>query len=341
MADRETYSAEQVDAAVAALTDPERLKHAQEVITHAAPALQRILNQALDESGYLRAAGAQIAPVAAIADETERELAIRTLLADETRLGMLVGATIGFELARELAEPSSSIPKELTDPSWRSAGWATRRSPSRPTAGPSSSTRSCPGTRPAAASARRWPPTRSSSPTGTPTTSATPWRSPGARARPSWPSRSWRASSAGRASTSATPTSAAPWTSGVASVRLVPAWHTATSPSGTVHTPAGLVIEMGGKRIYHLGDTALFSDLALPSRRGHIDVALMCIGGHYTMDRFDAVVAAEWVKADQIIPCHFNTFPPIETDAQAFRTDVEQAGFAQVVVLEPGGTHTT
>jgi hypothetical protein len=107
MADRETYSAEQVDAAVAALTDPDRLKHAQEVITHAAPALQRILNQALDESGYLRAAGAQIAPVAAIADETERELAIRTLLAEETRLGMLVGATIGFELARELAEPSS------------------------------------------------------------------------------------------------------------------------------------------------------------------------------------------------------------------------------------------
>ena len=128
---------------------------------------------------------------------------------------------------------------------------------------------------------------------------------------------------------------------GVASVRLVPAWHTATSPNGTVHTPAGLVIEMGGKRIYHLGDTALFSDLALPARRGHIDVALMCIGGHYTMDRFDAVEAAEWVKADQIIPCHYNTFPPIETDAQAFRTDVEQAGFARVVVLEPGGTHTT
>jgi L-ascorbate metabolism protein UlaG (beta-lactamase superfamily) len=128
---------------------------------------------------------------------------------------------------------------------------------------------------------------------------------------------------------------------GIASVRLVPAWHTATSPNGTVHTPAGLVIEMGGMRIYHLGDTALFSDLALPAKRGHIDLALMCIGGHYTMDRFDAVVAAEWVRADQIIPCHYNTFPPIETDAQAFRTDVQQAGFAQVVVLEPGGTHTT
>lgn len=121
MADRATYSAEQVDAAVAALTDPERLKHAQEVITHAAPALQRILNQALDESGYLRAAGAQIAPMAAIADDRERELAIRTLLAEETRLGMLVGATIGFELARELADPTSD-PDPDPDPDSDSEG---------------------------------------------------------------------------------------------------------------------------------------------------------------------------------------------------------------------------
>jgi L-ascorbate metabolism protein UlaG (beta-lactamase superfamily) len=124
------------------------------------------------------------------------------------------------------------------------------------------------------------------------------------------------------------------------SVRLTPAWHTSTTPKGTVSTPAGLVIEIGGKRIYHLGDTALFSDLALPKRRGHIDVALMCIGGHYTMDRFDAVVAAEFVGADQIIPCHYNTFPLVETDAQAFKADVQNAGYAEVVVLEPGETHT-
>jgi L-ascorbate metabolism protein UlaG (beta-lactamase superfamily) len=126
---------------------------------------------------------------------------------------------------------------------------------------------------------------------------------------------------------------------GFASVRLTPAWHTSTTPNGLVNTPAGLVIEMGGKRIYHLGDTGLFSDLALPARRAHIDLALMCIGGHYTMDRFDAVAAAELVRADQIIPCHYNTFPPIETDAQAFKADVQQAGFAQVIVLDPGGTH--
>ena len=127
---------------------------------------------------------------------------------------------------------------------------------------------------------------------------------------------------------------------GFASVRLVPAWHTATSPKGTPHTPAGLVVEMGGKRIYHLGDTALFSDLSLVPRRGHLDVALMCIGGHYTMDRFDAVVAAEWVKADRIIPCHYDTFPPIETDVAEFKAQVESRSDSRVAVLEPGGTHS-
>jgi L-ascorbate metabolism protein UlaG (beta-lactamase superfamily) len=124
------------------------------------------------------------------------------------------------------------------------------------------------------------------------------------------------------------------------SARLTPAWHTSTTPKGTVSTPAGLVIEFGDKRIYHLGDTALFSDLALPKRRGHIDVALMCIGGHYTMDRFDAVAACELVGADQVIPCHYNTFPLVETDAQAFKSDVQNAGYAEVVVIEPGETHT-
>jgi L-ascorbate metabolism protein UlaG (beta-lactamase superfamily) len=126
---------------------------------------------------------------------------------------------------------------------------------------------------------------------------------------------------------------------GWVSVRLTPAWHTSTTPGGTVNTPAGLVIEMGDKRLYFAGDTGLFSDLALPSKRGHIDLAVLPIGGHYTMDRFDAVAAADLVKADQIIPCHYGTFPPIETDAEAFKTDVQNAGYAQVIVLEPGGTH--
>jgi L-ascorbate metabolism protein UlaG (beta-lactamase superfamily) len=67
---------------------------------------------------------------------------------------------------------------------------------------------------------------------------------------------------------------------------------------------------------------------------------LMCIGGHYTMDRFDAVEAAGMVAAKQVIPCHYNTFPPIETDAQAFKADVEAATSSQVIVLDPGESHT-
>jgi L-ascorbate metabolism protein UlaG (beta-lactamase superfamily) len=122
-------------------------------------------------------------------------------------------------------------------------------------------------------------------------------------------------------------------------VRLTPAWHTAVSPKGTPHTPAGLVIRLGERTVYHLGDTALFSDLALPGKRDDLDVALMCIGGHYTMDRHDAVAAAELVGAKTVIPCHYDTFPPIETDAQAFKRDVEARTGSSVVVLAPGESH--
>src|SRR5437588_2992112 len=129
-------------------------------------------------------------------------------------------------------------------------------------------------------------------------------------------------------------------------VKLVPAWHTSTTPKGTVNTPAGLVVNLGGKTVYHLGDTALFSDLQLVSRRDEIDVALMCIGGHYTMDRQDGVEAADLIGAHEVIPCHYDTVPPIETDPQAFKSDVEQRTSYEsrkaekVVVLQPGETHT-
>jgi L-ascorbate metabolism protein UlaG (beta-lactamase superfamily) len=58
------------------------------------------------------------------------------------------------------------------------------------------------------------------------------------------------------------------------------------------------------------------------------------------MDRTDAVDAAELIGAKTVIPCHYDTFPPIETDAEAFRSDVESATRSEVVVLEPGQTHT-
>jgi L-ascorbate metabolism protein UlaG (beta-lactamase superfamily) len=125
------------------------------------------------------------------------------------------------------------------------------------------------------------------------------------------------------------------------SVKLVPAWHTATTPNGTASTPAGLIVRFAGKTIYHLGDTCLFSDMQLIAKReGEIDLALVCIGGHYTMDRFDALEAAQLIGARAVIPCHYDTFPLIETDAEAFKADVESATGSKVVVLEPGQSHT-
>ena len=66
----------------------------------------------------------------------------------------------------------------------------------------------------------------------------------------------------------------------------------------------------------------------------------MPIGGHYTMDRFDAVTACEWIGADVVIPVHYDTFPPIESDAEAFKSDVESQTSSKVVVLDPGETHS-
>jgi L-ascorbate metabolism protein UlaG (beta-lactamase superfamily) len=125
-------------------------------------------------------------------------------------------------------------------------------------------------------------------------------------------------------------------------VKLVPAWHTSTTPNGTVNTPAGLLVSFGGQLVYHVGDTCLFSDLQLIARRGDkVNVALVPIGGHYTMDRYDAVTACEFIDAETVIPIHYDTFPPIETDAEAFKSDVESATGSKVVILAPGETHTT
>ena len=110
-------------------------------------------------------------------------------------------------------------------------------------------------------------------------------------------------------------------------------------PEGNGHHSAGLIVTFGGQTVYHLGDTALFGDMELIGRRHEIDVALMCIGGHYTMDRHDAVEAARLIGARQVIPCHYDTFPLIATDAQAFKADVERADAGEVIVLAPGARH--
>jgi L-ascorbate metabolism protein UlaG (beta-lactamase superfamily) len=126
-------------------------------------------------------------------------------------------------------------------------------------------------------------------------------------------------------------------------VKLVPAFHTNTLPDGTVvGLSAGLVINVGGATVYHLGDTALYGDLKLTAERHDISVALVPIGGHYTMDQDDAVTAAELLDADVVIPMHYDTFPPIEADEQRFKSEVEASPrtSSDVVILEPGETYT-
>ena len=134
-------------------------------------------------------------------------------------------------------------------------------------------------------------------------------------------------------------------------IGLVPAWHTNTIPGSeddpfsaehgiAIGPAAGLLIKIGETTVYHAGDTCLFSDMQLIARRSDIDVFIVPIGGHYTMDRHDAVVACEFVGAKTVIPMHYNTFPAIETDAEAFKSDVESQTSSQVVLLDPGQTHS-
>jgi L-ascorbate metabolism protein UlaG (beta-lactamase superfamily) len=135
-------------------------------------------------------------------------------------------------------------------------------------------------------------------------------------------------------------------------IKLVPAWHTNTLPGSEesplsaehgipIGTAAGLLINIGGVTVYHAGDTCLFSDMKLIAERNPVDFALLPIGGHYTMDRHDAVVAAEFVGADTVIPMHYNTFPAVEADPQAFKSEVEEKTSSKVVILAPGESHST
>lgn len=108
MPDR-AYTDEEIEAAVASLTDEERLRHAQELVSRAAPQLQRVLNEALSQGGWFGGVHDQaVRAAAAEADPETRKVAISTLVAEETRLGMLVGVAVGFELARTLGAHETS-----------------------------------------------------------------------------------------------------------------------------------------------------------------------------------------------------------------------------------------
>ena len=120
-------------------------------------------------------------------------------------------------------------------------------------------------------------------------------------------------------------------------VKMTPALHGGqlALPGGEAFTtlPAGLLITLnGGQRIHHAGDTALLTDMQL--LKGKVDVAILPIGDRFTMGPEDAVTAVDFIGPRVVIPCHYNTWPPIEQDADAFAAAVSDR--AQVEVMEPG-----
>ena len=129
---------------------------------------------------------------------------------------------------------------------------------------------------------------------------------------------------------------------GGVSVKLVAAVHTSAYDDGETFVAPGAavgsVIRIGGKAIYHAGDTALFGDMALIGSEG-LDAALIPIGGHFTMDPSDAARAARLLAAPVVVPMHFNTFPPIQQDAGRL-VDALAGDAAEVRVLAPGESTT-
>lgn len=123
------------------------------------------------------------------------------------------------------------------------------------------------------------------------------------------------------------------------STKFVPAWHTSSysTPEGVVApgVPAGHVVRFGGRTMYFAGDTCLFGDMALIGEEG-LDLAVIPIGDHFTMGPADALRAVRLLNPALVIPCHYNTFPPIRQDALAFKQKVETETTARCLVLEPG-----
>ncbi len=123
-------------------------------------------------------------------------------------------------------------------------------------------------------------------------------------------------------------------------VKLTIAHHGSTGPDGeSLGSPAGVVLTMGGKKVYDAGDTGLFLDMKLIAEmNGPFDVALLPIGDNFTMGIVDAAKAAEFVDAKVAIPMHYDTFGWITADPKEFVRRVE-AGGRKAVVVKPGESY--
>ncbi len=119
-------------------------------------------------------------------------------------------------------------------------------------------------------------------------------------------------------------------------VKLTPAYHSSsTIEGGYAGDPAGILLYIEGKTIYHAGDTSLFEDMKTIGETNKVDVAFLPIGDNYTMGVDDAVKAAEYIGAETVIPIHYNTFDLIKSDEKEFCRKIESIG-KKCKILKPG-----
>jgi len=123
-------------------------------------------------------------------------------------------------------------------------------------------------------------------------------------------------------------------------VKFTPAFHSSSVPDKNgvpiyLGEPAGVIIQVDGKTVFHAGDTALFSDLKLIGDDVAIDLAFLPIGEHFVMGPKDAAKAVEFLHPKAVVPIHYGTFPPLVGDPKEFARLAEGKG-AKVVILQPG-----
>ena len=120
------------------------------------------------------------------------------------------------------------------------------------------------------------------------------------------------------------------------SVKMTNALHSSQLPDGSYGgNPAGFLVKLEEVTLYFACDTALFGDMQLIGQAG-IDIAVLPIGDLFTMGPDDAVAATKLIQPKRVLPAHYNTWPPIEQDAEAWAAKVREQTDAEPIVTEPG-----
>lgn len=120
--------------------------------------------------------------------------------------------------------------------------------------------------------------------------------------------------------------------------KFVQAFHSSSFQGKYMGMPAGVIVDFDGVRIYNTGDTCVFGDMALIAEMYQPEVMILPVGGHFTMDAFEAKKAIELVKPKLAIPVHYNTWPPLEMDVDKFKSEIEQSSNTKVQVMAVNDT---